>query len=101
MLSIPGKMLNCILLERLREAMDEQLRENQAGFRNGRSHLQMATLRIIIEQLIEWNSAVYVNVVDYEKAFDSLDRKVLWQLMAHYGIPPKTINIIQNTYQGM
>ena len=62
---------------------------------------QIATLRIIIEQSIEWNTPVYVNFIDFEKAFDSVDRKLLWNLMAHYGIPPKYINIIKNTYQDM
>lgn len=101
-LSTPGKVLNHILLERLQKCVDEKLRENQAGFRNNRScGDQIATLRIIIEQSIEWNSSVYVNFIDFEKAFDSVDREILWKLTAHYGIPAKIINIIRSTYQGM
>ena len=30
-----------------------------------------------------------------------MDRQLLWQLMAHYGLPPKYINIIKSTYQDM
>ena len=102
LLSTPGKVLNRIILERLRKGVDDELRENQAGFRNGRSCSdQIATLRIIIEQSIEWNTSVYVNFIDFEKAFDSVDRQLLWQLMAHYGLPPKYINIIKSTYQDM
>ena len=41
---------------------------------------QIATLRIIVEQSIEWNLSIYVNFVDYEKAFDSLDRETLWKI---------------------
>ena len=100
--STPGKVLNRIILERLQKAVDEKLRENQAGFRNTRScGDQIATLRIIIEQSIEWNSPVLVNVIDFEKAFDNVDREMLWKLMGHYGIPPKFISIIKNTYHGM
>ena len=52
--------------------VDKTLREEQAGFRQDRSCTdQIATLRIIVEQSIEWNSSLYVNFVDYEKAFDS------------------------------
>lgn len=70
-------MLNHILLKRLQKGADEKLRENQAGFRNNRScGDQIATLRIIIEQSIEWNSPFYVNFIDFEKGFDSVDRKV-------------------------
>ena len=39
---------------------------------------QITTLRIIMEQSIEWNSPLYVNLVDYEKAFDSLNRESLY-----------------------
>lgn len=73
LLSTPGKVLNRIILERLRKGVDDELRENQAGFRNGRSCSdQIATLRIIIEQSIEWNTPAYVNFIDFEKAFDSV-----------------------------
>ena len=49
----------------------------------------------------EFNSSLYTVFVDFTKAFDSLDREVLWQLMRHYGIPEKCIAIIRNTYTGM
>ena len=37
--------------------------------------------------------------MDYEKAFDSVDREVLWKLLRHYGIPEKCITIIRKTYE--
>ena len=102
LLSVPGKVLNRILLERMKSAVDAKLRKHQAGFRQDRSCTDhIATLRIIIEQTIEWNTSLCVNFKDYEKAFDSLDRNVLWKLLAHYGIPPKIISLIQDTYEGM
>ncbi|VDO87756.1 unnamed protein product [Schistosoma margrebowiei] len=48
---------------------------------------QIATLRIIVEQSIEWNSSLYINFIDYEKAFDSVDRTTLWKLLRYYGVP--------------
>ena len=42
-----------------------------------------------------------VDFVDYEKAFDSMDRQTLWKLLRHYGIPVKITNIIRNLYEGM
>ncbi|XP_078682179.1 uncharacterized protein LOC144916730 [Branchiostoma floridae x Branchiostoma belcheri] len=35
---------------------------------------------------------------DYEKAFDSVDRNTLWNILSHYGIPPKIINMIKVFY---
>ena len=61
----------------------------------------IASLRIIIEQSVEWNTPVLVNFIDFEKAFDGVDREMLWEFMGHYGIPPKFISFIKNTYHGM
>ncbi|KAK3087680.1 hypothetical protein FSP39_009109 [Pinctada imbricata] len=61
----------------------------------------IATLCIIIEQSMEWNSPLYINFIDYEKAFDSVDRETLWTLLRHYGVPKKIVNLIKNSYEGM
>ena len=74
----------------------------QAGFRPDRSYInQITTLRIIVEQSTEWNSPLYVNFVDYEKAFDSPDRESLWKLLCHYGVPMKFVNLTRNSYEGL
>ena len=50
LLSIPSKVLN-----RMKVAVDEVLRDEQTGFRKDRcSTDQIATLRITVEQSIEW-----------------------------------------------
>ena len=90
-----------VILERIKIALDEKLREEQAGFRAGRSFTErIATLRIIIEQSIEWQSSLYINFVDFEKAFDSISRDVLWRLLRHYGLPDKIVTIIRVLYEG-
>ncbi|CAH8465462.1 unnamed protein product [Schistosoma haematobium] len=102
LLSIPGKVFNRVLLNRMKDCVDAQLRDQQAGFRKDRSCTdQIATLRIIVEQSIECNSSLYINFIDYEKAFDSVDRTTLWKLLRHYGVPQKIVNIIQNSYDGL
>ena len=80
LLSVLGKVLSRVILERLRTAVGDKviIRYNQARFRRERPCTdQIDTLRITLEQFIdhEWNSFLYVNFVDYEKAFDSLDRE--------------------------
>ena len=78
LLSTPGKVLNRVLLERVKEAVDPKLRDQQAGFRRNRSCAdQIASLRIIVKQSLEWNSPLYINFIDYEKAFDSVDRQTI------------------------
>ncbi|VDO68438.1 unnamed protein product [Schistosoma mattheei] len=66
------------MLNRMNVSVDAQLRDQQAGFRKDRSCTeQIATLPIIMEQLIEWDSPLYINFINYEKAFDSVDRTIL------------------------
>ena len=102
LLSVPGKVINRIILERLKNEVDNILRDHRAGFGQDRGCIdQIATLRIIVEQSMEFDSSLYINFVDYEKAFDSLDRDTLWKLLKHYGIPEKIITLISNTYDGM
>ena len=63
--------------------------------------LRICRQRIILEQSLEQNSSLYVNLVDYEKAFDSVDRECLWKLMRHFGMPEKITNNIQNSCEGL
>ena len=100
LLPMPGKVLNRVLLERMKEAVDPKLRDQQAGFRRNRSCAdQFVSLCIIVEQSLEWNSPLYINFIDYEKAFDSVDRKTMWKLLGHYGVPEKIISLIRCTFQ--
>jgi len=102
LLSVPGKVFNRVLLERMKGQVDTLLRDQQAGFRKNRSCVdQIATLRIIVEQSLEWNTSLYINFVDYEKAFDSVDRNTMWKLLRHYGVPGKLVTLIRNSYEGM
>ena len=101
-LSVPYKVLNRILLERMRSAVDNLLQDEQAGFHKNRSCADhIVTLRITIEQSLEWNSPLCINLIDYEKAFDNVHRKALWKLLHHYDILEKTITIIQKMYEGI
>ena len=53
-----------------------------------------------MEQTLEWNTGLYLAFVDFEKTFDSLDRKVLWMLLRDYGIPEKIVRMIRVFYDG-
>ncbi|VDO56431.1 unnamed protein product [Schistosoma margrebowiei] len=44
---------------------------------------------------------MFINFIDYEKAFDSVDRRTLWKLIRQYGVPEKIVNIIRNSYDGL
>ena len=100
LLSVPCKIFCRVMLNRIKDSVEKKLREEQAGFRAGRSCVdQIFVLRTIIEQSVEWNSSLYMNFIDFEKAFDSVHHKTLWEILWSYGFPIKLINILRNMYE--
>jgi len=75
-----------VLLNRLQDAVDHTLRDEQAGFRRRRSCIeQVFTLWNIIEQSLEHQQDLIINFIDFKKAFDSVHRpslcRKLWNTM--------------------
>jgi hypothetical protein len=100
LLSLTSKIFSKIILNRLRKGVDNKLRQEQAGFRRGKSCVdQVFTLRQILEQSAEWNTTVYTGFIDFQKAFDSLHRDSLWKIMRSYGIPSKLVTIVKLLYK--
>ena len=86
----------------MKEAVDPKLQGQQVGFwRNKFCADQIVSLPIIVEQSLEWNFPLYINFIDYEKAFESVDRETTWKLLRHYGVPKKIISLIRCTFQDM
>lgn len=99
LLSLTSKVFSRIIFLRLLEAIRVTLRPEQAGFLPGRSCPEhIFALRQIFEQSNEWNTGIYANFIDFEKAFDSIHRDSLWQILRHYGIPKKIVDIIKMLY---
>lgn len=72
---ILAKMFNRMMLNRLRPAIDPLLRNNQNGFREGRSTTsQILALRRIIEEVKLNNLSAVITFIDFKKAFDSIRR---------------------------
>ena len=58
----------------------------------------MDQMHNIIEQCNEWQRQMYVNYVDFEKAFNSIHRESLWHIFRAYGIPQQIILVIESFY---
>lgn len=98
-MSIAAKVYNKVLLNRIRKPVDDIMRKNQAGFRRGRGCTeQVHILRRIIEGTIDKNLDLYIIFVDFKKAFDSLIRNVMFDILRHYGIPEKNVRAICTIY---
>ena len=100
LLSVVGKILGRIIIDRIRRGIDSRLRKEQAGYRRGRGTTeQVFILRNIIEQVNEWQATLHLTFVDFEKAFDSVHRESLWLIMKKYGIPEKIVKIVKTFYE--
>jgi len=103
LLSIAGKILARVLLNRLNMMIAPNvLPESQCGFRSGRGTMDMIfCLRQTQEKCIEQNMPLYAVFIDFTKAFDTVDREGLWQVLTNYGCPSKFLNILKSLHCGM
>ena len=96
---IAAKLYNKMLLNRIVPHIEPLLRKNQNGFRRGRSTLsQILCLRRLIEESQAFNKDLALVFVDFSKAFDSVDRNKMFEILELYGIPPKIIDCIKVLY---
>jgi hypothetical protein len=99
LLNVINKLISTVLYQRLSEKLEPLLRKEQAGFRPHRSCVdQINTLRIVVEQSLEYHTPLYLIFVDFERVFDSLKHTAIWQTLAERGLPIKLVNIIKELY---
>lgn len=76
----------------------KQLKENSLdGFCVDHIH----TLRIIIEQSMEFQSPVYTSFIDFEQAFENVKHESNMENFKMYGTPDKIINIMKGLYENV
>ena len=98
--SIAAKIYNALLRNRREPKIDNILRKNQNGFRRNRSTAsQILTIRRILEGVRAKNIQATLLFVDFNKAFDSIHRGKMEQLLRAYGLPKETVAAITILYR--
>jgi exonuclease III len=96
---VAAKIYNKLLLRRIYPSIDPLLRQNQNGFRPGRSTLpQILAIRRILEECRIGNRTAALVFVDFSKAFDSINREAMFHILHLYGIPSPIIQAIRVMY---
>jgi hypothetical protein len=91
-----GIMIRSILLSRLTPYAEEIIGEHQCGFRRNRSTTDyIFCIRQIPEKKWEYNEAVHQLFIDFKKAYDSVRRKVLYNILIEFGIPMKLVRLVK------
>jgi len=81
---------------------NELIREEQAGFRNGYSTVDnVFVLHGIIQRYLHRRKKLYVAYVDFRKAFDTVNREVLWTILEKNGIRGHMITILKSMYSSV
>lgn len=103
LLAVAGKVLAKVLLQRLLNNITESLLpESQCGFRNNRSTVDMVfTARQLQEKCREQHQDLFMAFVDLSKAFDTVQRDLLWDILLRFGCPSKFVNILRQFHDGM
>jgi hypothetical protein len=95
LLSTTYKILSNILLPRLTPYTEESIGDHQFGFRRNRSTTDhIFSIRQILEKKWEYNEAVHQLLLDFKKAYDSVRREVLCNILIEFGIPMKLVRLI-------
>ena len=99
MICHPSKIMLRILLNKLKPQAEEIIKEEQAGFRAGRSTTeQIFNLRILCEKYLIHQQSLYHVFVDFKKAFDKVWHAALWATMRQYNINDNLIRTIECLY---
>ena len=94
-----SKLLNA----RLTEVVERHriLGETQNGFRKGRSCSDSAfILNSVLWKRVAKRKKTHLAFLDLTKAYDSVDRSVLWKKMKKLGIGGKFLKSVQSMYEG-
>merc|ERR1712035_186968 len=99
LLSVPGKVLAHVLLTRIRSQLLKYQRPKQSGFTPGKSTIdRILALRVLMERRLEFQQGLLAAYVDLKKAFDSVHRGTLWDILHIRGIPARIIDLMTGLY---
>ena len=96
------KILANIILEKIKPFIEKITGYYQNRFRDGRSVIDnIFALKIIHENVWEYNQSVQYLFIDFQKAYDSIYRDTLWKCMEEFKISKKLINMFKTCVQNI
>lgn len=98
LLDVTYKIFSKVLFNRAEPQLDHQLGEYQAGFRKGRScPEQILNLKNLMAYQKSRAKSYVITFIDFQKAYDSIDRESLFSVLKEFNLDSKTTNLIKET----
>ena len=95
LLDIASKILSCVLVERMQSVMEECGMEAQTGFRFLRGTIDGAfNVLMALRKRQEHGKETWACFIDLVKAFDSVPREALFNVLLRFGLPKHFVNIV-------
>ena len=104
LVSHAGKVLLKVVARRLSAYCEAKglLPEEQCGFRPDRSTTDMMFVVYRLQEVgRKAGVSLHMCFVDLQKAHDTVDRILLWQVLTRTGVPPQMIAVIRQFHDGM
>jgi hypothetical protein len=96
LLSTAYKIVSNVLLARLIPYVSEIIGDHQYGFHCNRSTMdQILYVQQILEKKWEYNGTVHQLFIDFKKAYNSVNRVVLYNILLEFGNPKKLVRLIK------
>jgi hypothetical protein len=96
LLSTSYKILSNVLLAKLTPYADEIIGDHHHGFWCNRSTTdQIFYIWQILQKKRQYNGTVHQLFTDFKKAYDSVRREMLYNILTEFGIPRKLVGLIQ------
>ena len=54
-----------------------------------------------MEKAKEHNCLLFILFIDLKKAYDSVPRAALWQVLKRFGVPPVLLSVVRSFHEGM
>ena len=97
LISHASKVLLKVILDRMRDKVEFEVAEEQAGFRPNRGTMEhLCNLRLLTERAKARRQPLYLCFIDFEKAFDTISHKKLWKGMLSMGFAPYLVSLIKS-----
>ena len=97
LLCVASKVFGRAILNKMQNVIEKQLGENQCGFRPNRGCCdQIYAAKILMQRAKEFQKPIHLCFIDLQKAYDTVNRDALWEILSKsFSLPEKIIRILK------